>query len=58
MERSGMDWLGLSFLVLSGGFALSMVILAFKTDPKDAKEAFVAEMNACKGTSTMLKGIR
>lgn len=52
-----MDWLGLGFFVLSGGFAISMVILALKTDRKDAKEAFVAEMDACKGNVSMLKGI-
>lgn len=57
MERSRMDWLGLGFFVLSGGFAISMVILALKTDRKDAKEAFVAEMDACKGNVSMLKGI-
>ena len=57
MEHSRTDWLGLSFLVLSGGFAASMIILAVKTDRKDAKEAFVAEMDACKGTSNMLKSI-
>ena len=57
MERSGVNWLGLSFFVLSGGLAVSMVILALKTEPKDAKEAFVAEMDACKGNVSMLKGV-
>ena len=58
MEHSGqINWLGLGFFVLSCGFAASMVILVSKIDRKDAKEAFVAEMDACKGTSSMLKSI-
>ena len=57
MERSGMNWLGLGFFVLSCGLAASMIILASKTDRKDAKEAFVAEMDACKGNVSTLKGI-